>query len=197
MKETVLGKSGCAFSLRGAIGSFKYHGTMSLTSAVSVLAMVMTLVSASAHAGGINKCVDSEGKVTFTDTPCARDKQSGGVQLKSDGRAATVDSTGKSVQGGDGLANSEPVFDTSSEASTIASRDRVYAALSPEKRDDLKASIMALLIVEMALRPDATKEDAVSAMNKKLNGKTAREIFTMAAAIKTDPAIQKALRNAR
>ena len=142
---------------------------------VSVLIGSLALAAFSLPAAAINKCVDSAGNVTFSDRPCEQGSAAEQVEVKT--------------------RSGEPRLSGSSEAAMKASMEKVKASLPPEKREELGPAVLALMIAEMALHPEMSKEQIKPMVERKLRGKTGQEILDMAAAIKNDPEVQKALRS--
>lgn len=138
------------------------------------LILSITMVCLTPQALAINKCKDSSGNITFTDRPCDENTRSETIQLKSHG--------------------GEPSVDASSEEAMKSSMEKVLSSLSQDKREELKAAVLAILTTEFALYPNKTREEAIASVNTQLHGKTAKDIFILVDTIKSDPKIQKALR---
>ena len=80
----------------------------------------------------------------------------------------------------------EPKLDTSSEETMKASIKNIMAELSPEEQNKFKKTLTGIYMLgAMAhLGDSASAEEAQAKVNAKLDGKTAKEGFTMAEEIR-------------
>ena len=96
-----------------------------------VVAGLLALAACTAAHAGPVRCTGADGKVVYSDQPCAQGQTAAEVKGVPAGGPSSTTATGASSGGGDTVRASSPSVQ---DVQNKAQRDRVHASLSPECR---------------------------------------------------------------